>query len=83
MNYRTLRRTGLQVLLVSLGTGGPSRLEKQSGMLVHHEVKSFESQFKVYQEVVESGAIVDNPDTAAADSSQARRGASAHSRSRL
>jgi len=48
-------------------SGGPSRLEKQSGMLVHHEVKSFESQFKVYQEVVESGAIVDNPDTAAAD----------------
>jgi indolepyruvate decarboxylase len=47
-------------------SGGPSRLEKHSGMLVHHEVKSFESQFKIYQEVVESGAIVDNPQTAAA-----------------
>src|SRR5436853_5940848 len=52
-------------------SGGPSRLEKQSGMLVHHEVKSFESQFKIYQEVVEAGAIVDDPLTAAANSHHA------------
>jgi indolepyruvate decarboxylase len=36
-------------------SGGPGRLEKRSGMLVHHEVKSYESQFKVYSEVVEFG----------------------------
>src|SRR5215468_8697645 len=34
-------------------SGGPGRLEKRSGVMVHHEVKSYESQFKVYQEVVE------------------------------
>lgn len=47
-------------------SGGPSKLEKQSGLLVHHEVKSFESQLRVYQEVTESAAIVDDPNTAAA-----------------
>lgn len=47
-------------------SGGPSKLEKQSGLLVHHEVKSFESQLRVYQEVVESAAIVEDPNTAAA-----------------
>ena len=34
-------------------------------MHVHHEVKSFESQFKIYQEVTEYGAILDDPQTAA------------------
>jgi indolepyruvate decarboxylase len=46
-------------------SGGPGRLEKRSGVMVHHEVKSYESQFKVYQEVVEFGAILDDPRTAA------------------
>jgi len=46
-------------------SGGPGRLEKRSGVMVHHEVKSYESQFKVYQEVVEFGAILDDPQTAA------------------
>jgi indolepyruvate decarboxylase len=48
-------------------SGGPSTLEKQSGMLVHHEVKSFESQLRIYEEVTESAAIVGDPRTAAAD----------------
>ena len=48
-------------------SGGPSTLEKQSGMLVHHEVKSFDSQLRIYEEVTESAAIVDDPRTAAAD----------------
>ncbi len=47
-------------------SGGPSRLERTSGLLVHHEVKSFESQLRIYQEVVEFAAIVDNKQTAAA-----------------
>ena len=42
-------------------------LEKRRGILVHHEVKSYESQLKVYNEVVEYGAILDNPRTAAAE----------------
>jgi indolepyruvate decarboxylase len=47
-------------------SGGPSRAERTAGLLVHHEVKSFESQIRIYQEVVEFAAIVDNKETAAA-----------------
>jgi indolepyruvate decarboxylase len=46
-------------------TGGPGRAEKAAGIHVHHEVKSFESQLKVYQEVTEYAAILDDPRTAA------------------
>jgi indolepyruvate decarboxylase len=46
-------------------SGGPSRAEKAAAILVHHEVKSFESQLRVYQEVTEYAAIVDDPRTAA------------------
>src|SRR5437762_4783305 len=47
-------------------TGGPGRIEKRAGMPVHHEVKSFESQLKVYAEVTEYSAILDDPRTAPA-----------------
>ena len=47
-------------------TGGPGRIEKRADVHVHHEVKSFESQLKVYQEVTEYAAILDDPRTAAA-----------------
>ena len=46
-------------------TGGPGRAEKAADIHVHHEVKSFESQLKVYQEVTEYAAILDDPTTAA------------------
>jgi indolepyruvate decarboxylase len=46
-------------------SGGPGRLEKRAEVLVHHEVKSFDSQLKVYQEVTEFAAILDDPLTAA------------------
>jgi indolepyruvate decarboxylase len=46
-------------------SGGPGRLEKRADVHVHHEVKSFESQLKVYQEVTEFAAILDDPATAA------------------
>ncbi len=46
-------------------SGGPGKAEKRSGILVHHEVKSYESQWRVYNEVVEFGAILDDPRTAA------------------
>ena len=48
-------------------SGGPGMLEKRRGILVHHEVKSYESQLRVYNEVVEYGAILGNPRTAAAE----------------
>jgi len=47
-------------------SGGPGRLEKRAEVHVHHEVKSFESQLKVYQEVTEFAAILDDPRTVAA-----------------
>src|SRR6478735_9737030 len=31
-------------------TGGPGRIEKRADMPVHHEVKTLESQLRVYQE---------------------------------
>jgi len=46
-------------------TGGPGRIERQADLHVHHEVKSFESQLKIYQEVTEYAAILDDPRTAA------------------
>src|SRR5205085_584392 len=46
-------------------TGGPGRLEKQRAIPVHHEVKTFESQLRVYREVTEYAAILDDPATAA------------------
>jgi indolepyruvate decarboxylase len=45
-------------------SGGPGRLEKRSGQHVHHEVKTYESQFNIYKEVTEYGAIVDDPQMA-------------------
>ena len=47
-------------------TGGPGKSEKRLGVQVHHEVKAYDSQFKVYQEVTEFGAVLDDPRTAAA-----------------
>jgi indolepyruvate decarboxylase len=46
-------------------SGGPGRAERRAGVHVHHEVKSFESQFNVYREVTEYCAILDDPRTAA------------------
>jgi indolepyruvate decarboxylase len=47
-------------------SGGPGRLERDAGLLVHHEVKSFESQFRIYQEVTEYAAVIDDKPSAAA-----------------
>jgi indolepyruvate decarboxylase len=46
-------------------SGSPGRLERDAGLLVHHEVKSFESQLTIYQEVTEWAAVADNRETAA------------------
>jgi indolepyruvate decarboxylase len=47
-------------------SGGPGRIEKRADMPVHHEVKTLESQLRVYQEVTEYAAILDDPRSAAA-----------------
>lgn len=46
-------------------TGGPGRQERESGLLVHHQVKSFESQCRVFREVTHHQAVLDDPETAA------------------
>jgi indolepyruvate decarboxylase len=46
-------------------TGGPGRAERQPDAHVHHEVKSFDSQLKVYREVTAFAAILNDPHTAA------------------
>jgi len=47
-------------------SGGPGRIEKHADMPVHHEVKTLDTQLKVYQEVTEYAAILDDPRSAAA-----------------
>src|SRR3954467_10192940 len=47
-------------------SGGPGRAEKAADIPVHHEVKTFESQLKVYREVTEYAAILNDRRTAAA-----------------
>ncbi len=46
-------------------SGGPGRAERRRGIHVHHQVKTFESQLRVYEEVTEYAAILDDPATAA------------------
>jgi indolepyruvate decarboxylase len=45
-------------------SGGPGRNERRAGRPVHHQVKSFESQLRVYAEVTAYAAILDDPETA-------------------
>ena len=47
-------------------SGGPGHIEKHAAMPVHHEVKTLESQLRVYREVTEYAAILDDPRSAAA-----------------
>lgn len=53
-------KTSLLVL-----TGGPSQEEKSRGILVHHQVKSFDSQRNAFAEVTHYQAVLDDPETAA------------------
>lgn len=46
-------------------TGGPSQEEKSRGILVHHQVKSFDSQRNAFAEVTHYQAVLDDPETAA------------------
>lgn len=45
-------------------SGGPGENEKDRGDFLHHTVKDFDSQLKVYKEVTEVAVILDNPKTA-------------------
>lgn len=46
-------------------TGGPGEDERSRGILVHHQVKSFDSQLRIFREVTRYQAVLDDPETAA------------------
>jgi len=52
------------ILVIS---GGPGEEERKLGVLIHHQAKEIESQYRIYSEVTCAAKIVDNPLTAAAD----------------
>lgn len=54
-------RTPLVVL-----SGAPSRAERTSGLLVHHQARTLDSQLDVYREITCDQAVIDDPATAAA-----------------
>lgn len=45
-------------------SGGPGEKEKVKGDFLHHTVKDFNSQLKVYEEVTEAAVLLDSPKTA-------------------
>jgi indolepyruvate decarboxylase len=51
-------------------SGAPSRAERLGGLLVHHQVRTTESQLRVFQEITCDQAVID--DTAGASKSIAR-----------
>ena len=46
-------------------TGGPGEDERARGILLHHQVKSFESQLRVFREVTQYQAVLNDPARAA------------------
>jgi len=52
------------ILVIS---GGPGEEERKLGVLIHHQAKEIESQYRIYSEVTCAAKIIDNPLTAAAD----------------
>jgi TPP-dependent 2-oxoacid decarboxylase len=49
------------VLVIS---GAPGLIESQTHAMIHHKVRSFDSQLKVFQEITCAQAMIDNPVTA-------------------
>ena len=45
-------------------SGAPSRPERSSGLLVHHQARTLESQLNVYREITCDQAVLDDPATA-------------------
>ncbi len=46
-------------------SGGPGRDEMARGVALHHQVKSFATQLRVYREVTQEALVLDDPATAA------------------
>ncbi len=56
-------------------SGAPGKAESQSGLLLHHQAKSLDSQFRVFQELTCDQARLDNPRTAAGEIARVLRSA--------
>src|SRR4030095_12279551 len=52
------------ILVIS---GGPGEEERKLGVLIHHQAKEIESQYRIYREVTCAAKVIDDPLTAAAD----------------
>lgn len=48
-------------------SGGPSPNERKKDPLVHHKVKTFDTQRKIYEEVTCANTVLTDPETAAAE----------------
>ncbi|MEO8603356.1 MAG: thiamine pyrophosphate-binding protein [bacterium] len=48
-------------------SGGPGEEERKLGVLIHHQAKEIESQFRIYQELTCAARVIDAPPTAADD----------------
>ena len=48
-------------------SGGPGQGESRSGLLLHHQAKTLDSQFRIYQEITCDQARLDDPERAPAD----------------
>ncbi len=56
-------------------SGAPGTAERASGLLLHHQAKSLDSQFRVFREITCDQARLDNPERAPAEISRVLRNA--------
>ena len=56
-------------------SGAPGRAERASGLELHHQAKTIESQFRVFQEITCDQALLDDPERAPQDIARVLRNA--------
>jgi len=61
-------------------SGGPGKGESKSGLLLHHQAKTLDSQFRIYSEITCDQARLDDPARAPADIARVIGSALRHSR---
>lgn len=61
-------------------SGAPGTTEASRGMLLHHQAKTLDSQFRIYQEITCDQAVLDNPATAPAEIARVLQSCKAYSR---
>lgn len=65
---------------VVLISGAPGRRERQRNPLLHHKVRDFDTQLKVFEQLTVAAIVLDDPETAAAEIDHALALAKRHSR---